>query len=249
VGHEAQVGAGGSSWTSSTHSSDHSYPGFARRDEAEAVDAGGAACDRPVSAGVEGAVARSRRGGAGNTCGGCGGRRARCGRSRLRATRPGKPTSGRAHQHRPVNGVDDSHIEDGLPGTAVGCIRNFSLGGSRTRQELRAHSDLDRYFTYASCDPFTIDDDGGTARTLHRYEAPCGSTPSPTATGRSRCGRRATSAPLLTPPTGGSGGRSPCPLGWARCATISAVASGLRRPTTSGVPVGAASSSDHWARR
>jgi Polyketide cyclase / dehydrase and lipid transport len=68
-----------------------------------------------------------------------------------------------------VNGVDESHIEDGLPGTAAGCIRNFSLGGSRTRQELRAHSDLDRYFTYASCAPFTIDDDG-TARTLHRYE-------------------------------------------------------------------------------
>lgn len=68
-----------------------------------------------------------------------------------------------------VNGVDDSHIEDNLSGTAVGAIRNFSMGGSRTRQRLLAHSDVDRFFTYESCTAFETTSDG-TTRTLVRYE-------------------------------------------------------------------------------
>lgn len=75
-----------------------------------------------------------------------------------------------------VNGVDDSHIEDDLSGTAVGSVRNFALGGSRTRQRLLAHSDAARFFSYESCSPFEIDV-SGTARTLLRYEGTLRMTP------------------------------------------------------------------------
>ncbi|MEJ7757608.1 MAG: hypothetical protein WKF83_16025 [Nocardioidaceae bacterium] len=44
---------------------------------------------------------------------------------------------------RTGNGEGDSHIEGDLAGTAVGGVRNFSMGGSRTRQRLLAHSDVD----------------------------------------------------------------------------------------------------------
>lgn len=39
-----------------------------------------------------------------------------------------------------VNGVEKSHLEEGQAGTTVGCVRNFSVGGFRTRQRLLAHS-------------------------------------------------------------------------------------------------------------
>lgn len=68
-----------------------------------------------------------------------------------------------------VNGVDESHIEEDLSGTAVGGIRNFSMSGSRTRQRLRAHSDVDHFFTYESCDPFE-QESNGSARTLLHYQ-------------------------------------------------------------------------------
>jgi hypothetical protein len=68
-----------------------------------------------------------------------------------------------------VNGVDESHIEGDLPGTAVGCVRDFSMGASRTRQRLLAHSDVDRLFTYESCTPLQTESDGA-ARTLWHYE-------------------------------------------------------------------------------
>jgi hypothetical protein len=67
-----------------------------------------------------------------------------------------------------VDGVDESHIEDGLSGTAVGGVRNFAMGGARTRQRLVAHSDAERFFTYESCGPFEIDV-SGTVRTLQQY--------------------------------------------------------------------------------
>ena len=43
-----------------------------------------------------------------------------------------------------VEGIDESHIEGGKSGDAVGAIRNFSTGNTRVRQRLLAHSDLDR---------------------------------------------------------------------------------------------------------
>jgi hypothetical protein len=68
-----------------------------------------------------------------------------------------------------VNGVEDSHIEGDLSGTAVGAVRNFAIGGSRTRQRLVAHSDAERFFTYESCAALEIEV-SGTARTLWRYQ-------------------------------------------------------------------------------
>jgi hypothetical protein len=52
-----------------------------------------------------------------------------------------------------VASVSESHIEEGKPGDAVGCIRNFVEYGTRIRQRLLAHSDLDRFYTYESCEP------------------------------------------------------------------------------------------------
>jgi hypothetical protein len=52
-----------------------------------------------------------------------------------------------------VASVTESHIEEGKSGDAVGCIRNFVEYGTRIRQRLLAHSDLDRFYTYESCDP------------------------------------------------------------------------------------------------
>lgn len=52
-----------------------------------------------------------------------------------------------------VESVSESHIEDGKSGDAVGAIRNFVEYGARIRQRLLAHSDLDRSYTYESCEP------------------------------------------------------------------------------------------------
>src|SRR3954466_313643 len=69
-----------------------------------------------------------------------------------------------------VNGVTHSSIEGDLPGTAVGAVRDFVIGGGHTRQRLVAHSDVDRFFTYESCDPFELVDDAGRARILDSYQ-------------------------------------------------------------------------------
>jgi hypothetical protein len=68
-----------------------------------------------------------------------------------------------------VNGVSESHIEDGPPGTAVGAVRNFANAGRLTRQRLIAHSDRKRFFTYAGCSPL-MSKDGETIRTIGNYE-------------------------------------------------------------------------------
>lgn len=68
-----------------------------------------------------------------------------------------------------VNGVEDSYIEDDLPGTAVGSVRNFAMGGVRTRQRLVAHSDTDRFFSYESCAPLKTEEESGATRTLLHY--------------------------------------------------------------------------------
>ena len=52
-----------------------------------------------------------------------------------------------------VASVSESHIEEGKPGDAVGAVRNFVEYGTRIRQRLLAHSDLDRFYTYESCGP------------------------------------------------------------------------------------------------
>ena len=50
-----------------------------------------------------------------------------------------------------VASVTESHIEDGRAGDAVGAIRNFVEYGTRIRQRLLAHSDLERSYVYESC--------------------------------------------------------------------------------------------------
>jgi polyketide cyclase/dehydrase/lipid transport protein len=52
-----------------------------------------------------------------------------------------------------VEGIDESHIEEGKAGDAVGAIRSFSTSGTRIRQRLLVHSDLDRSYTFESCEP------------------------------------------------------------------------------------------------
>jgi uncharacterized membrane protein len=52
-----------------------------------------------------------------------------------------------------VESVTESHIEEGKSGDAVGCVRNFAEYGTRIRQRLVAHSDVDRFYTYESCEP------------------------------------------------------------------------------------------------
>jgi hypothetical protein len=44
-------------------------------------------------------------------------------------------------------------IEEGKAGDQVGAIRRVDLGDRVIRQRLLAHSDLDRSYTYALCDP------------------------------------------------------------------------------------------------
>jgi len=44
-------------------------------------------------------------------------------------------------------------IEDGKMGDQVGAIRRVTMGEKVIRQQLLAHSDLDRAYTYSLCDP------------------------------------------------------------------------------------------------
>src|SRR5258707_10299037 len=55
-----------------------------------------------------------------------------------------------------IDGVTESHLEDDRAGDSVGCVRSFLYQGRRVRQRLLAHSDLDRVFTYGSCEPFSF---------------------------------------------------------------------------------------------
>ena len=52
-----------------------------------------------------------------------------------------------------VASVTESHIEDNKVGDTIGVVRNFVEYGTRIRQRLVAHSDLDRFYTYESCEP------------------------------------------------------------------------------------------------
>lgn len=49
--------------------------------------------------------------------------------------------------------VSEAYIEDGRSGDAVGCIRNIRVNDTIIRQRLLAHSDRERFYTYALCEP------------------------------------------------------------------------------------------------
>lgn len=50
----------------------------------------------------------------------------------------------------------ETTIEDGKAGDQVGAIRRFEGGDGIIRQILLAHSDVDRSYTYAFCDPSAL---------------------------------------------------------------------------------------------
>lgn len=52
-----------------------------------------------------------------------------------------------------VEGVDETVIEDGRSGDAVGAVRNVRMGDMTIRQRLLAHSDVSRSYTYEFCEP------------------------------------------------------------------------------------------------
>ena len=53
--------------------------------------------------------------------------------------------------------MGETTIEDGKAGDQVGAIRRFEGGGRIIRQVLLAHSDVDRSYTYAFCDPSALE--------------------------------------------------------------------------------------------
>jgi hypothetical protein len=67
-----------------------------------------------------------------------------------------------------VDGVTDSHIDDDLPGTTVGAVRDFGFAGHRQRQRLVALSDVDRYFSYEGVGGF-VTADGAVQRSIDWY--------------------------------------------------------------------------------
>lgn len=52
-----------------------------------------------------------------------------------------------------IDGVTESHLEDHKRGDEVGCVRRFVYNGNTIRQTLTGHSDTERWFTHAGCDP------------------------------------------------------------------------------------------------
>ncbi len=52
-----------------------------------------------------------------------------------------------------IAGVDESVIENGKPGDAVGAIRRVTMGERVIRQQLLEHSDLERTYSYNFCPP------------------------------------------------------------------------------------------------
>ena len=50
-----------------------------------------------------------------------------------------------------IDEVEESGIEDGKSGDAVGAVRYARIGETRIRQRLLAHSDLERSYSYEFC--------------------------------------------------------------------------------------------------
>ena len=78
---------------------------------------------------------------------------------------------------RYIDGIDESVIEDGKPGDAVGAVRRFRYGGAWIRQRLVAHSDAERSFTYAGLDPFPYPEPGPDAPPAIDYRGTLRVTP------------------------------------------------------------------------
>ncbi|MBV8536592.1 MAG: SRPBCC family protein [Alphaproteobacteria bacterium] len=60
----------------------------------------------------------------------------------------------------------DTVIEDGKSGDQVGAVRRVQSGGKVIRQQLLAHSDVERFYTYRLCEPspFPVHDYQATIR-------------------------------------------------------------------------------------
>ncbi|NIW85786.1 MAG: SRPBCC family protein, partial [Gammaproteobacteria bacterium] len=52
-----------------------------------------------------------------------------------------------------IEGVTESVLEDDLGGDQVGCVRRFVYLGDVIRQTLIDHSDAERRFSHAGCEP------------------------------------------------------------------------------------------------
>jgi REDY-like protein HapK/Polyketide cyclase / dehydrase and lipid transport len=52
-----------------------------------------------------------------------------------------------------IDGVTESILEDDKAGDEVGAVRCFIYNGDQLRQTLTGHSDADRWFTHAGCEP------------------------------------------------------------------------------------------------
>ena len=52
-----------------------------------------------------------------------------------------------------IEGVTESVIEDDKAGDEVDCVRRFVYRGDVIRQTLTGHSDSDRWFSHAGCEP------------------------------------------------------------------------------------------------
>ncbi len=60
----------------------------------------------------------------------------------------------RPFDHYAWAGVEaDTAIEGGKAGDQVGAVRRVQSGGRLIRQQLLAHSDLERFYTYRLCEP------------------------------------------------------------------------------------------------
>ena len=54
-----------------------------------------------------------------------------------------------------IEGVTESVLEDDMRGDQIGCIRRFVYLGDVIRQTLVDHSDAERRFSHAGCEPLT----------------------------------------------------------------------------------------------
>jgi hypothetical protein len=65
-----------------------------------------------------------------------------------------------------VEDVEETGVEDGRSGDAVGAVRSVRIGETRIRQKLLAHSDHEHSYTYGFCEPsrFAIRDYVATIR-------------------------------------------------------------------------------------
>jgi len=76
-----------------------------------------------------------------------------------------------------IDEVTESHIEDGRAGDAVGAVRSFVYDGLRVRQCLLALSDVERSFSYSSCEPFAFMGSDGESAAPIDYEGTLRVTP------------------------------------------------------------------------